>query len=289
MLELLHDRERYATLDRDAVAVLCDLVAERGVVPAAFQLVKIERFECGGAANWMAVYHHTLTGLDFSLIPGGTFLMGSPVDEADRDDDETQHLVTLTRPFLMCQTTCTQAAWGLVGRRKNPSEFKGGTLPVETVSWNDATAWCEKAGLVLPTEAQWEYACRAGTTGPFCYGDSLDASVANFDGECLYGSGAVGEYRATTTPAGSFTLNAFGLSEVHGNVWEWCSNWYTNDLDTAAVRDPAGPATGWKRVYRGGGGGNVAGNCRSALRGRSDPGNRNSYIGFRPSRPLSSG
>jgi formylglycine-generating enzyme required for sulfatase activity/tRNA A-37 threonylcarbamoyl transferase component Bud32 len=227
--------------------------------------------------------------LDFVWIPAGEFVMGSPANEEGRSRDESpQHRVTLSKGFWMGKTEVTQAQWERV-MGSNPSNFKGDTLPVETVSWNDCQDFISQVnGKVemgawkasLPTEAQWEYACRAGTTTPFHYGNNLDASMVNYDGNYPYGNGLKGEYRQKTTEVGLFRPNVWGLHDMHGNVWEWCQDWY-GDYDGALARNPTGPDFGSFRVLRGGSWNLNSWFCRSASRARNVPVNRNSVNGLR--------
>ena len=230
-------------------------------------------------------------------IPGGTFVMGSPESEAGRNSDETQHTVTLSG-FYMSRYELTQREY-LAVMGNNPSYFQGDlNRPVELVSWFDATGYCDQlnaregrlgSGWVyrLPTEAEWEYACRAGTTTPFHYGPDLLSGMANFYGQYEY-IGGVG-YRnnpsgislGRTTTAGSYACNAFGLYDMHGNVWEWCRDWY-GTYPVGSVADPRGPASGSFRVIRGGSWSNDAGYCRSAQRNGFWPDDRGYYVGFRP-------
>ena len=149
-------------------------------------------------------------GMDFVRIEPGKFVMGSPLSEASRVDNEVQHTVTLTRPFFMQTTAVTQAQWIAV-METNPSHFKGDTLPVEQVLWGDAVAFCKKLSQMehkpegtyrLPTEAEWEYACRTGTTTPFYTGETISTLQANFNGEVVYGTGVKGVFRDKTTPVG---------------------------------------------------------------------------------------
>lgn len=241
------------------------------------------------------------SGIDFVYIRPGTFIMGSPGSESGPDDkDETQHRVTLTKGYWLGKYEVTQGQWQAVmgttlqqQRDKAypswPLAGEGRDHPTYYVSWEDCQEFikklCEKEGVPqgtyrLPTEAEWEYACRAGTTGPFHYGDSLDASQANFDGNFPYGSGMEGEYRQKTTPAGSFRPNSWGLYDMHGNIWEWCQDWY-GQYPTKSVADPAGPGSGSFRVLRGGCWNNDAMGCRSADRVKAEPGFRYYYVGFR--------
>ena len=170
-------------------------------------------------------------GMKLSLIPRGQFVMGSPPKEEWHRPDETQHRVTLTKAFYMGATEVTQGQWkALMG--KNPSFFTGDDLPLETVTSEEAAEFCrrlskkEKKRYRLPTEAEWEYACRAGTTTPFFTGDTISTEQANYDGNHTYAGGKKGVFRETTTEAGKFPPNAWGLHEMHGNVWEWCADWY---------------------------------------------------------------
>ncbi|MEW6497793.1 MAG: formylglycine-generating enzyme family protein, partial [Cyanobacteriota bacterium] len=175
-------------------------------------------------------------GLEMVLIPGGSFLMGSPEDELERSDNESlQHLVTI-QLFCLGKYPVTQAQWKAVAalpqvnRKLDPglSSFKGENRPVETVSWYDAVEFCDRLSQKtgrqyrLPSEAEWEYACRAGTTTPFHFGETITPELANYNGKYTYGAGVKGVYREETTPVGSFGVaNAFGLYDMHGNVWEW--------------------------------------------------------------------
>jgi formylglycine-generating enzyme required for sulfatase activity len=236
-----------------------------------------------------------LTDLKMIWVEPGTFNMGSPASEPDRWDDETQHQVTLTKGYWLAKYELTQAQWKAV-MGTDPSYFKGDNLPVEMVSWEDAKAFCEKlqeqesaAGSVpagyayqLPTEAQWEYACRAGTTTATAFGNSLSSTQANFDGNYPYNGGATGPYLDKTANVGSYAANAWGFHDMHGNVLEWCADWY-GDYPTGSVTDPAGAGTGSGRVHRGGGCFGYGMYCRSASRTGLYPASRFDSLGFRPS------
>jgi formylglycine-generating enzyme required for sulfatase activity len=216
-------------------------------------------------------------GIEMVWCPPGDFLMGSPEDEAGRSEDETQHRVTLTRGFWMAKTETTQGQWERV-MGENPSRFSGEDLPVETVSWDDVHGWLEKmnekASLpsgwkwALPTEAQWEYACRAGTERAFA-GD-LDEMAYYYEN-----SGRM------TNPAGTKKANAWGLHDMHGNVWEWCSDWWDN-YSSGSSSDPTGATRGDYRVFRGGSWVCDAQRCRSANRFWHGSNNRSNLLGFRP-------
>jgi sulfatase modifying factor 1 len=223
----------------------------------------------------------------FRWIKPGRFLMGSPTDEPERFDDEVQHEVTLSRGFWLADTACTQALWQAV-TGANPSQFKDDARnPVETVSWNDVQAFLAALdrrvpGLYarLPTEAEWEYACRVGTTTPFSFGDKVTPEQVNYNGDFPYAGGEKGLYREKTVPAGSLPANPWGLYEMHGNVWEWCADWYV-DYPTAPQVDPTGPQTGDERVLRGGSWYTYGGYARCARRSGLVPVYRYLYIGFR--------
>ncbi len=229
--------------------------------------------------------------LEMVLIPAGTFMMGTPESEKDeldleRDEfgfNETQHEVTLTKPFYLGIYTVTQEQWeavmgtGFLWFGGNPSSNKGAKLPVTNVSWEDCHKFIKKlnaktkGGYRLPTEAEWEYACRAGTTTAYSFGDSLTKADANFAGDSIK---AVGSYKP----------NAFGLYDMHGNVYEWCESWY-DDYPAGAVTDPNGPATGYARVLRGGAFAvHIASIARSSYRIMYPPTVRFFSVGFRLAR-----
>ena len=219
--------------------------------------------------------------LELLAIPGGTFLMGAPNSEENSYDDERpQHRVTL-QPFYMGKYPVTQAQWQAV-MGSNPSYFNGAKRPVEQVSWNDAQAFLKNFRSLgdfgnltprLPSEAEWEYACRAGTTTPFYFGDTISADQANYDGNYTYGKGKKGVYREQTTDVGSFPPNAFGLCDMHGNVWEWCADTWHENYDGAPSDGSiwGNLGDGKAKLLRGGSWLNNPGNCRSAYRGRNDP------------------
>ncbi|HEX3857619.1 MAG TPA: formylglycine-generating enzyme family protein [Verrucomicrobiae bacterium] len=235
-------------------------------------------------------------------ISPGTFTMGSPTNEAERIADETQHTVTLSRGFYMGRYLVTQGDYlALIG--SNPSYFPTNhvqnlNLPVEEVNWDDATNYCAQltqqealAGRLplgwsyrLPTESEWEYACRAGTTTAFYYGNALRSGMANFDGTREYDStggtitNLTGINLAQTTVVGSYEANAWGLSDMCGNVEEWCWDWY-GTYPSGNVTDPQGPATGPSHIVRGGAWFYPGVSCRSAERG--DAFGFFNFLGFR--------
>ena len=186
----------------------------------------------------------------------GRFLMGSPENEPGRKDNEPQHAVILTRGFWLAETACTQALWQ-AAMGENPSEFQGEQQPVERVSWNDTQDFIRRLnGVVpglaarLPTEAEWEYACRAGTTTPFSFGEGITPEQVSYDG-CYFSHD--NKKRKKPVEVASLPANPWGLYEMHGNVWEWCQDWYDEPEEIAMETiDPIGPATGVARVLRGG-------------------------------------
>ena len=212
-------------------------------------------------------------GATFVLIPSGTFLMGSPADEPGRDSDEgPQHQVTISQPFYMQTTEVTQGQWKRVVKN-NPSYFKncGDDCPLEQVSWSDAQEFIRRINSMegtdryrLPTEAQWEYAARAGTKTPFNTGNCLSTDQANYDGDYPLSGCSKGEYRRKTARVRSFAPNDWGLHDMHGNVWEWVHDWY-GSYPSGGVTDPEEP-TGLYHVARGGSWGYRARYCRSASR-----------------------
>jgi len=216
--------------------------------------------------------------------------MGSPIDEPERCTSEIQHRVVLTKGFWLADTACTQALWKAV-MGENPSFFTGNDLlPVETVSWDDAQLFIRELNQIfpglharLPTEAEWEYACRAGTTTPFSFGDNLTPELVNYDGSAPYFGGRKKISLDRTVPVGSLPPNAWGFYEMHGNVWEWCADWY-GPYRTDEQIDPLGPQAGDDRVFRVLRGGSwVLGgeDVRSACRGRANPAYHSGTIGFR--------
>ncbi len=209
--------------------------------------------------------------LEMVEILGGTFIMGSPASEAERDSDESpQHQVTVPG-FFMAKYQLTQAQYQAI-TGNNPSYFKGDNRPVEQVIWNDAVTFCEKLSQKtqknyrLPSEAEWEYACRAGTTTPFYFGESITPELVNYDGNYTYGSVPKGQYRQQTTDVGSFPPNAFGLYDMHGNVWEWCFDDYIDSYSDAPKDGSALTGRSKFKVLRGGSWLSNPIGCRSADR-----------------------
>lgn len=234
-------------------------------------------------------YYDESLGLTLRMmrIPGGTFLMGSPEDEPERRRNEgPQHKVTVSA-FFMAKYPVTQAQWRVVANlprinldlNPDPSQFKGDNRPVEQVNWYDAMEFCARLSAhrdqpyTLPSEAQWEYACRAGSTAPFHFGKMSSSDQANCRGTGRWG----------TTDVGIFPSNAFGLYDMHGNVWEWCLDYYHNSYEGAPTDGSAwlSPEKTDLRVLRGGSWHYLPRHCRSACRVLYDPSFRDNDIGLR--------
>ncbi|MBW4685173.1 MAG: SUMF1/EgtB/PvdO family nonheme iron enzyme [Komarekiella atlantica HA4396-MV6] len=236
--------------------------------------------------------------LDMVSIPGGEFLMGSPKSELKRsDDEEPKHKVTI-QPFFMGKFQVTQAQWQAVAAlptinydlEPNPSYFKRVNRPVEQVSWLDAVEFCARLSQKfereyrLPSEAEWEYACRAGTTTPFHFGETITTDLANYNGTYIYGSGSKGKYPKQTTDVGSFGVaNAFGIYDMHGNVWEWCLDHWHDNYQSAPNDGRAWLIHNhnYMCLLRGGSWLIYPDYCRSAYRRRNLPDFNNYDIGFR--------
>ena len=239
-----------------------------------------------------------LIPLEMILVPGGTFQMGSAETEPERREWEgPQHEVTVAN-FFMGRYPITQAQWRLVAAFPqveqeldlDPSNFKGDNRPVEQVSWYDAVEFCARLAAHtsrpyrLPTEAEWEYACRAGTTTPFYFGETISPDLANYPGIETYNGGPKGEYRRETTPVNHFGIgNDFGLCDMHGNVWEWCQDHWHSSYEGAPKDGSAwlSENENASRIRRGGSWNGYPRNCRSASRDDSEPESRNDDIGFR--------
>ena len=243
-------------------------------------------------------------------IPAGSFVMGSPETELEHEDNEgPQHEVTVPQ-FFMAKYPVTQAQWRVVAAMPQinqtldpePSHFKGDLRPVEQVSWDDAVEFCDRLTLStnrqyrLPTEAEWEYACRAGTTTPFHFGETLSTDYANYCGKDreisgtnysgAYGLGTKGEYREETTPVTQFDCaNAYGLCDMHGNVWEWCQDHWHSNYEAAPTDGSAWLTDDDEayRVLRGGAWYNLPRYCRSAIRDLRTRENHSIRSGFRVS------
>jgi formylglycine-generating enzyme required for sulfatase activity len=242
---------------------------------------------------------------NMAYIKGGTFTMGSPGTEAESDFDEVLHQVTVSS-FFLGKYEVTQDEYQKI-MNTDPSNFKGKELPVESISWYDAILFCNKLsqnhgltpvyevkgtgvmwdrnadGYRLPTEAEWEYACRAGTSTPYNTGINITTEQANYDGTYPYNNNAQGAFHEKTMPVGSYPANAWGLYDMHGNVFEWCWDWYANYV-RGEQTDPTGPVSGTFRIIRGGSWVNGGSTLRSSCRGIFISGDGNERIGFRLAR-----
>lgn len=306
-LEALKDRSVYALFDKQAVEALAHAAESHWPQEfSGFTYQRVEHFSAGGVSHWMSIWLHDKTGLEFVLAPGGRFQMGSPETEVGRRDDEPQNWVTLD-PFLIARTECTREAWARIASTKiakeaglNGGQFDGsGQLPVSGIGPADVEIWCREASLSFPTEAQWEYMCRAGTTTPWAMGaDKNDLiRLANLGSlECpadWVGMPGITEswhdgYGAETAEVGAFQVNAFGLFDVHGNLNEYVRDFYLS------YEVPAEKGTGERRGNskehnaRGGNYGGDASAARSSTRltlgwGVNPGGGGNHGFGFRPS------
>lgn len=220
--------------------------------------------------------------MEFILIPAGEFYMGSPSTERGRENDEGPvHWVKISKPFYMGKYEVTQEQYYIVAKSK-PSRFKGEGHPVENVSWNQANEFCEKLSQIksvvsrLPTEAEWEYACRAGSQDRFYFGD--DPNNSQIEQYAWYSKNS----NSATHPVGEKKPNSFGLYDMNGNVWEWCRDYYAADYYEKSITvDPIGSLYGKSRVYRGGGWYHSARYCRSANRSGLESNYIRNHIGFR--------
>ena len=224
----------------------------------------------------------------FRWIPPGIFMMGSPEEEPERFSDERLHEVVITHGYWLADTVCTQELWeAVMSKSRNQSEFKGAQRPVEQVSWNDVMEFIERINkmkdgldLRLPTEAEWEYACRAGTKTPFWFGENITPDQVNYDGNYPYAGVEKGIYRKETVAIKSLPANGWGLYEMHGNIREWCADLY-GEYPAGPVVDPVGPGQGVDRVLRGGSWDDIGRFARSAYRYRNAPADRYGFTGFR--------
>ena len=284
------------------------------IAPVITPVIKRQKQKLRGYREYIGEYIGEVP-LEMFLIPSGTFTMGSPEsEEGSYDDERPQHNVTISE-FLMGRYPVTQEQWRAIASRADlkvkqdldpdPSKFKEPykgidrwQRPVEKVNWYEAVEFCQRLSKLtgrnyrLPSEAEWEYACRAGTTTPFHFGETISTDLANYDGtgdEGSYGRGLKGEYRQETTPVGYFKVaNSFGLSDMHGNVWEWCADDWHDNYENAPT-DGSAWVDGNKKnstesntSLRGGSWYDYPNNCRSAIR---DYYNRRDvhydFIGFR--------
>lgn len=308
---ILNSETQPLTLRQGAARALGLIGAPSGQ-PVPMLIVQLRDGQISTQVKPIPVYQEALPleqVLNLVKIPGGEFLMGSPPEEEGRDyyqynfpelaglDVEQQHPVTVP-PFSMSQFPITQAQWRAVATElppvnrelnPDPASFKGGDRPVESISWYDAIEFCDRLSqhtgktYRLPSEAEWEYACRAGTTSPFHIGDTLRSDLANYNATYKYGNGVAGIFRQATTEVGSFGVNAFGLGDLHGNVFEWCLDHWHPTYERSPTDGSAWTTEGDDRyrLVRGGSWLNLPAFCRSADRDRLTPHYRVNYIGFR--------
>lgn len=309
-LHMLKERSEYAALDRQGVEAIARAAeAYWSDEFSAFTFVQVEDFSAGGMSHWMSIWLHDETGLEFVLVPGGRFQMGSPAHEVGRREDELQHWVTLD-PFLIARTECTREAWAKVAGSETAKaaglrgdRFEGsGHLPVSGIGPADVEIWCRETMLTFPTEAQWEFMCRGGTTSAWAMGPDKQDLVrfgnigsAECPEEWTKMPGITEPwhdgYGAEPAEVAKFECNSFGLFDVHGNLNEWVRDFYYS------YEQPAEPGTGERhgdskeRMARGGNFGGAASAARSAKRltggtGGSPGQGGNHGFGFRPSLDL---
>jgi len=280
IVEIVSDLAKWDAASKDDRRAAAKEVAKRS---PGFELLRLEPFTCGGQTHEVAVFKHAKTEMEFALVPGGSFDMGSPETEKGREVFENLHPVTLTKPFLIARTECSQATWNRV-MGTDPSKHKGADLPVEMASWDDAQSFCEKTGLALPTEAQWERACRAGASTRFFHGDDV-AGLADY---AWYATPDIDPKAIESHPVGKKSPNAFGLFDMLGNVNEWCGD-MMSPYPTAAVVDPftAIDPTHKSPVFRGGSYRRPDVVNRAAFRLSLDADAHDSTIGFRPAKTVS--
>jgi formylglycine-generating enzyme required for sulfatase activity len=261
-------------------------------ITLVFMAVGISRASAPKPVGPSTVLEEPISGMRLRLVPAGTFEMGSPATEPLREAQERRHTVRLSRSFYLGETEVTQEQWERVlgpGRRPSQAAACGARCPVENVSFEEVQEFLRQlnanaAGRFrLPTEAEWEYACRAGTTTPFSTGSGLTTDEANVHGGHPYPGGKLGPFRGGPTPVGSFPPNAWGLFDLHGNVWEWCEDWHCPYGDGPAT-DPIGRCASELRIIRGGSWAFGADSARCALRYTHRPQDRGPSLGFRVAR-----
>ena len=262
--------------------------SETASIPDEFTFIKKETFSCGGQKHAVKIYQHDRTGLEFVLIPGGSIEMRADWRMSSSHDYDS--VIVTIEPFLICRTEVTQEVWDKTGG-KDDRHWNGKELPIETVTWYECAKWCEKAGLRLPTAAEWKYACCAGTTSSFCFGDS-DSDLHNFGNYCDRSNTeddwrdiANNDGHDKTAPVRSYKPNAFGLFDMHGYVCEWSSSSFYGDYtgmpsDGFSLEFSPPPC----RYIYGGSWWDTASYCHSASACLVPPDWRDYIVGFRPAR-----
>ena len=236
--------------------------------------------------------------MSFVLIPSGTFTMGSQTNESHRGSSEVRHRVTISKPFYMQTTEVTVKQWhSIMGRRMMMFRQGADNMPVTRVSWFDCMKFIKRLNRLgqgryrLPTEAEWEYAARAGTSSAYSWGDTIDCDKAMYgnnslkENECQLYIRSIGLQIDHPAPVKTYTSNSWGLYDMHGNVWEWCMDWY-GDYQNKTVIDPKGPKSGNMRIRRGGSWFKYGYSCRSANRSFGHPATRYKTTGFRLAREI---
>jgi formylglycine-generating enzyme len=277
-------------------AISLDLRVRSLVVPLVFILLILSPGRIHASESRIT----NSLGMEFVLVPAGQFLRGSPPEEPLRKKNELQHSVTISRSFYIQTTEVTQSQWTALMGRKWFGRRENGLMPVVRVSWRDCMGFIEKLNgrnegfYRLPTEAEWEYACRAGTQTPYPWGEGIRCSDAMYANNTLRLDDCVEYVKSrglptdTAAPVGSYPPNAWDLLDMTGNVWEWCSDWY-DDYPDHAVTDPVGPSSGRARVRRGGSWFGAGSLCRCANRNFGHPDVRYQTLGFRLVKEIPSG
>lgn len=300
----LHQQHRVTVGNRETflAQIRTALVSEASLPTFSFEVITVnDRGEVIDRRPGQASYYREELAedvfLDMVSIPGGTFWMGAAEGELKaRDNEKPRHRVTI-EPFFMGKFTVTQAQWREIAQlpsinrnlQPNPSYLIGNNRPVECVSWDEAIEFCDrlnqKTGQLyrLPSEAEWEYACRAGTPTPFHFGETIVPEIVNYDGNYIYANAPKGIHREQTTEVGSFPPNAFGLYDMHGNVWEWCADSWHANYANAPTDGRIGEMSNENvdRSLRGGSWGNYPWACRSAIRDRDRCNHSSVWRGFR--------
>lgn len=300
--ELKQFQQECNLTDAEALAISTPLLAAAQLQPYEFEVItlSVAGKPASRTRQQAEVFTESLADsvvLEMVSIPGGTFLMGSPLEEEGRSEEESpQHSVSVA-PFFVSKYSITQAQWRAVAAfpkveldlNPNPAQFMGETRPVEQISWHEAVEFCQRLAQKtgrpyrLLSEAEWEYACRAGTTTPFHFGPTLSSDFANFNGNYVYGLGTKGKYRQETTAVKTGSANAFGLCDMHGNVWEWCADPWHSSYEDAPTDGSVWTAGGdeSRRLLRGGSWFYDPWDCRSAYRVGSKADYKDCKIGFR--------